>query len=364
MIDDDFIHDPVRKGRGAISNKAGRYEKETKAREADGWQQAGEEPEFDTAQTEIYIDKSQSIISKNQSPDIAFNQSLNSYRGCEHGCIYCFARPTHAYLGHSPGLDFETKLYAKPDAAFLLRKEMSKRNYKPDVIALGSNTDPYQPIEKRLRITRSVLEALSEFNHPVAITTKSARILDDIELLAEMAKRQLVSVYISVTTLDPDLARIMEPRASTPTRRLFAIKHLTKAGIPTGISLSPIIPAINDMEIEDILEAGKEAGATNAFWILLRLALELKDLFEEWLGAHFPDRKEKVLSLLRQCHGGKLYQPDFMERMRGNGPYAALIKARFQLAIKKLGLNSHKSSLSIDQFQRPETEFTQPDLFK
>ena len=363
-MSDNFIHDPMRKGRGAISNKAGRFEKETKAKEADGWQQAGEEPELDSTTTEIYIDKSRSIISKNQSPDIAFNQSLNSYRGCEHGCIYCFARPTHAYLGHSTGLDFETKLYAKPDAALLLRKEISKRNYKPDVIALGSNTDPYQPIEKRFKITRSVLEVLSEFNHPVAITTKSARILDDIEILADMAKRQLVSVYISVTTLDSYLARIMEPRASTPARRLLAIKQLTTAGIPTGISLSPIIPAINDMEIEDILAAGKDAGAINAFWILLRLASELKDLFEEWLAAHFPDRKEKVLSLLKQCHGGKLYQSNFMERMRGNGPYAALIKARFHLASKKLGLNNHKSSLNIDQFQQPKIEPTQPDLFK
>ncbi|HEX2580695.1 MAG TPA: PA0069 family radical SAM protein [Dongiaceae bacterium] len=359
----EFIEDKAIKGRGAVTNRAGRYEPADRIREADGWQQAGEAPEPEPRDTVVSFDSSRTIITRNQSPDIFFDQSLNAYRGCEHGCIYCFARPTHAYLGLSPGLDFETRLTVKRDAAVLLRGELSRPTYRPTILALGMNTDPYQPIERTYRITRAVLEVLSEFNHPVAITTKSARILEDIDLLADMARRNLASVYISVTTLDPALARVMEPRASTPENRLRAIAALRHAGIPAGISIAPIIPAINDGEIEHILERAAAIDASGAFWTLIRLALELKDLFEEWLDAHFPDRKSKVLELIRQCHGGQIYRSAFGARMRGSGPYAEMLRQRFQKAARRLGLAERTVALDVSRFAIPPRAGQQLNLF-
>lgn len=348
-------------GRGAVSNAAGRYEKQTRFLIDDGWNEAGDEP-LPPLKTEVIRDSSRTIIAHNKSPDISFNQSINPYRGCEHGCIYCFARPTHAYLGMSPGIDFETRLFAKPDAAALLRKELMAPGYKPQVIAMGTNTDPYQPIERRMRITRSILEVMAEFNNPVGIVTKSALILRDLDILGPMAERGLAKVALSVTTLDRKLARVMEPRAATPPRRLNTIKELAAAGVPAAVMFAPCIPALNDDEMESVLGAAKEMGARSAGYVLLRLPLEIKDLFREWLEANVPDRAKHVMSLVRSMRGGKDYDSAWHERMRGKGPYADMIAHRFHLAVRRLGFNQDHRALDISQFRRPAQKGDQLSL--
>ncbi|HYD06304.1 MAG TPA: PA0069 family radical SAM protein [Reyranella sp.] len=357
------IPDLPQKGRGAVSNRPGRYEPGDRPRESDGWDWRDEE-DAPKLRTTVAVDKTKSIIARNQSPDIAFDQSINAYRGCEHGCIYCFARPTHAFLGHSPGLDFESRLYMKPEAARLLEAELRKPGYKPKVIAMGTNTDPYQPIERRFKITRQVLEVLNRFNHPAGITTKSANVLRDVDILADMAKRHLVKVFISVTTLDRDLARTMEPRASTPELRLKAIAGLHAAGIPVGVSVAPIIPALTDMEIESIIERAAEAGADSANFTLLRLPLEIKDLFIEWLEAHAPLKVKHVMDLVQDIHGGRTYNAQFHERMKGSGPYADLIRQRVQAAAKRYMLEPrYRFNVDCSRFKVPRADSPQGDLF-
>jgi DNA repair photolyase len=354
----------ARKGRGAVSNRPGRYEPGERPVEDDGWGSAlAAREEAPAPDTSVQPDKSKTIIAWNESPDVGFDRSINPYRGCEHGCIYCFARPTHAYLGLSPGLDFETRLFAKHDAAALLARELAKPGYKPAPIGLGTNTDPYQPVERRYAVTRQVLEVLDRFNHPVTIVTKSALILRDLDILSRMAQRGLAEATLSVTTLDPELARKLEPRAPTPLRRLAAIEGLAQAGIPTGVLAAPMIPALNDPEMEAILAAAAKAGATHAGYVLLRLPLEIKDLFREWLEAHVPAKAEHVLALVRETRGGKLNQSGFGQRMRGQGPYADLLRQRFRLACRKLGLNRRFASLRTDLFRIPASERAQLELF-
>ncbi len=357
----DFVHPEARRGRGTVTNAAGRYESEERLAVDDGWGGIDEEPP--PLRTTVGIDASRSIITRNQSPDIAFDRSINPYRGCEHGCVYCFARPTHAYLGLSPGLDFESKLFMKPDAPALLDKELRAKSYKPRVIAIGTNTDPYQPIEREKKLMRRILEVLSAFNHPVGITTKGALITRDIDILAPMAKKGLAKVFISVTTLDRELARAMEPRAATPPRRLEAIRELTRAGIPVGLLFAPAIPGLNDHEMERVLEAGAEAGAAEAGYVLLRLPLEIKDLFKEWLAERYPNKAEKVISLIRQTRGGLDYVAGFGTRQIGTGPIAALIGGRFEAACKKLGLNEKRLQLDASQFRIPPPVTGQLALF-
>ena len=349
------------KGRGARSNDSSRYDTERRVGFDDGWRQDDVEPP--PIRTEVSRDATRTIIARNTSPDISFNQSINPYRGCEHGCIYCFARPTHAYLGLSPGLDFETKLLVKPDAAKLLEAELRKPSYRPQTIAMGTNTDPYQPIEREWRVTRSILQVLAEFKHPVAIVTKSALIVRDIDILAPMAAEGLVKVALSITTLDRKLARQMEPRAATPERRLETIRALSSAGIPTGVMTAPIIPALNDEEIESILAAAAEAGIVQAGYTLLRLPLEIKDLFREWLEAQVPGRAKHVMSLIRSMRGGKDYDSQWGTRMRGAGPYASLIAQRFAIATRRLGLNKTRVALDISKFRRPPQSGDQLALF-
>lgn len=334
---DDRVPDQARKGRGAVSNTTGRFEREIRHAIDDGWDLPDED--LPPLRTTITDESPRRIISRNASPDIPFSQSINPYRGCEHGCIYCFARPTHAYLGLSPGLDFETHLFAKPSAARLLETELRKPGYLPRTIMLGANTDPYQPIERERRITREILEVLAAFNHPVGIATKSALVQRDIDLLAPMAEKNLVSVGVSLTTLDRGLARTMEPRAAAPHRRIETIAALSKAGIPVTVLVSPVVPFLTESEIEKILETASAAGARTAGYILLRLPLELRELFTEWLETHFPDSAGHVLNRLRESHGGALYVSEFGKRMRGRGSFADLIEQRFRLACKRLGLN-------------------------
>ena len=354
-------HPEARRGRGAVSNASGRYEATSREAVDDGWGSLDEVPP--PLATTLTRDASRSVITRNQSPDISFEQSINPYRGCEHGCIYCFARPTHAYLGFSPGLDFETRLLFKPDVARLLAAELSRPGYRCKVIALGTNTDPYQPIEGRLGLTRQILQVLWDFRHPVAIVTKSNRILRDLDLLAPMAAAGLAKVAVSVTTLERPLARAMEPRAPTPERRLEAIAGLSQAGVPTGVMLAPIIPALNDWEIERVLAAAAGAGAREAAYVLLRLPLEIKQLFREWLAERYPDRAERILSILRQCRGGKDYDAEWGKRMVGQGPYASLIGRRFRLAAGRLGLNAAKAVLATDRFTPPSGAQGQLALF-
>ncbi len=352
------------KGRGAVSNRSGRYETEQRVAVDDGWATPEDgEPEALRPSTTVTVDSSRTVIARNQSPDVPFDRSINPYRGCEHGCVYCFARPTHAWLGLSPGLDFETKLLAKPDAAALLTRELSKPGYQPAAIALGTNTDPYQPLERKLTITRQVLEVLWRARHPITIVTKSALVLRDLDILAPMAEAGLAKVMVSVTTLDRTLARKMEPRAPAAARRLAAIEGLNKAGVPVGVLAAPMIPALNDDELERILEAAAEAGAATAGYVLLRLPLEIKELFEEWLEAHFPDRKDHVLSLVRQTRGGRLYDPTWGKRQKGEGAYAQLLARRFQLACKRLGLNRNDWQLDNSQFRAPRPVSPQLSLF-
>ncbi|MET0194845.1 MAG: PA0069 family radical SAM protein [Hyphomicrobiaceae bacterium] len=351
MTDDPTLVDAERRrGRGARSNRVGRYESEQREAFDDGWESLGELEAF---KTDVREEVAKSIIARNDSPDISFDQSINPYRGCEHGCIYCFARPTHCYLGHSAGLDFETKLYAKINAAELLERELANPRYVPKHIALGAVTDPYQPIERERRITRSILEVLDRTSHPVGIVTKSALVVRDIDILARMAARDLVKVAISVTTLDRRVARKMEPRAATPPKRLEAIKALAAAGVPVAVMVAPIVPALTDHEIESILAAARDAGAKEAGYVLLRLPLELKELFREWLRTEFPDRAERVINTLRSMHGGKDYTPEWRVRQRGKGPYADQIGLRFRMASNRLGLNERNLRLRIDLFQRP-----------
>jgi DNA repair photolyase len=349
----DLTIDPRKlHGRGAVSNAVGRFEKQTRTLIDDGWNEPDDEP-LPALKTEIIRDSTRTIIARNTSPDISFNQSINPYRGCEHGCIYCFARPTHAYLGLSPGADFESRLFAKPNAAELLAKELSAPGYVPKVIALGTNTDPYQPLEKKMRITRSILEVLRAFNHPVGIVTKSPLILRDIDILSDMAREGLAKVAISITTLDRKLARQMEPRAGTPTRRLQAIQALSEARIPAGVMFAPAIPALNDEEMEAVLRAAADAGARTAGYVLLRLPLEIKDLFREWLEANVPGRAKHVMTLVRQMRGGKDYDAQWSTRMKGTGPYAELMARRFHMAVRRLGLNQPSAPLAVHKFRRP-----------
>jgi DNA repair photolyase len=374
------------RGRGALSNVSGRYEKQSRVLVDDGWDRSIGQPSAAKAlgratknnivpsggvddgwddgwrsedgappplRTEVIHDATRTIIARNKSPDISFDRSINPYRGCEHGCVYCFARPTHAYLGMSPGADFESRLFAKPNAAALLAKELRAPGYVPRVIAMGTNTDPYQPLEKKLRITRSILEVLRDFRHPVAIVTKSPLILRDLDILSDMAAMGLAKAALSVTTLDRKLARAMEPRAGTPSRRLQAIEGLAKAGVPAGVMFAPAIPALNDHEMEAVLNAAASAGARSAGYVLLRLPLEIKDLFREWLEANAPGRARHVMALVRQMRGGKDYDSAWNTRMRGTGPYAEMMARRFHLAVKRLGLNRPQRPLDSGRFRAP-----------
>ena len=338
------------KGRGALSNAGGRFEAEQRSAEDDGWGVLDIVP---SVRTEVTYERARSIITRNESPDISFDQSINPYRGCEHGCAYCFARPTHAFMGLSPGLDFETKLFAKTGAATLLEKELAAPGYVVKTIAIGTNTDPYQPIERKERITRQILEVLARTNHPVGIVTKSALVLRDLDILAPMAARGLVKVALSITTLDPDLARRLEPRASAPERRLNAIAELSAAGVPTTVMVAPIIPAINDAEIERILTRAAAMGAREAGYVMLRLPLELRDLFQEWLAVHYPDRLRHVMTLVTSMRKGKVYDATWGERMTGTGPFAWMIGRRFEAATAKNGYRKERMALRTDLFERP-----------
>jgi DNA repair photolyase len=359
----------ARRGRGATINPPVRFDSASGGPFDDGWgtleTEFGELPPLPTTLTR---DGSRSVISWNESPDIGFDRAVNPYRGCEHGCVYCYARPTHAYLGYSPGLDFETKLIFKPEVAELLEKELRKPGYIPRTLALGSNTDPYQPVERTLKLTRAVLEVLDRFNHPVSIVTKSAGVLRDLDILSSMARRRLARVYISVTTLDPALARRMEPRAATPSRRVQAIQELTKSGVPAGVMCAPVIPGLNDAEMEKIVEAAARAGARHAGYVLLRLPHELRQIFESWLHAHFPERAKHVLNLIRQTRAGALNESRFHHRFTGQGAYADLLVRRFARATRQWGLDEAREGLDTTAFAAPaprdsETAERQMTLF-
>lgn len=335
------------RGRSAGINPSGRFEPVSRHVFDDGWNSLEELPPF---KTEVQVEKPRTIVTRNESPDISFDRSINPYRGCEHGCVYCFARPTHSFMGLSPGLDFESKLFAKPDAARLLDKELSKDGYQPRIIAIGTNTDPYQPIEKQYRIMREILEVLEARGHPVGIVTKSALVTRDLDILSRMAERGLAKVALSVTTLERMLARTMEPRASTPTKRLEAIRQLSDAGIPASVMVAPIIPGLTDQEMERILDSARAAGAREAGYVLLRLPLEVAPIFKDWLLRHYPDRYRHVMSLIRSMRDGKDYDSEWGKRMKGSGPYAWQIGRRFEIAAKRLGLNAERRSLRTDQF--------------
>jgi DNA repair photolyase len=344
------------RGRGAFTNPPNRFEPRAivpvdpdDAASTDAcWEFLGP-----ALKTTVDIDTTRTIIARNDSPDIPFDVSINPYRGCEHGCIYCFARPTHAYLGHSPGIDFETKLVAKPEAAALLRRELRKPGYRCTPLALGTNTDPFQPIERTWKITRQILEVLAEHDHPVSIVTKSAGVLRDLDLLTPMAAKGLAKIFISVTTLDPALARAMEPRAASPARRIETLREIASAGIPAGVLVSPIIPGLTDHELEEILKAAAGAGVTSAGWLLVRLPLEVKTLFEEWLRRNFPTRAERVLGRIRAMRDGQLNDPRFGSRMRGSGPFAELLRRRFEIACRRLGVATTSAPLTTALFRVP-----------
>jgi DNA repair photolyase len=349
-----------RRGRGAGINPTGRFEPTTRQDFDDGWTTLEELPAFNT---DVQVEKPRTIITRNDSPDISFDRSINPYRGCEHGCIYCFARPTHSYMGLSAGLDFESRLFAKPDAPRLLERELAKAGYQPKTIAIGTNTDPYQPIEKKWRIMREILEVLEAANHPVGIVTKSALVVRDIDILSRMAEKGLAKVALSVTTLDAHLARTMEPRASTPSLRLQAIRKLTDAGIPASVMMGPVIPGINDHEIERILDAAYAQGAREAGYVLLRLPLEVAPLFKDWLLRNYPDRYRHVMSLVRSMRDGKDYDAEWSKRMRGTGPYARQIGRRFEIAARKLGFNTQRKHLRTDLFEPVQKGGKQLSLF-
>ena len=360
---DTELPDIPRKGRGAVSNQTGRYEGYDAVAIDDGWN-LPRDADLPPLRTTVTADTTRTIIARNTSPDVPFDRSINPYRGCEHGCVYCFARPTHAFLGLSPGLDFESRLFYKPDAAALLEKELRKPSYKCDVMAMGTNTDPYQPIERDLKLTRRILEVLAAHNHPVGIVTKSSLIARDIDILAPMAEKKLAQVCLSVTTLDRDLSRRMEPRAPTPQRRLDTIRALNDAGIPCGVMAAPMIPVLTDPELESILAAAKDAGAHMAGYVLLRLPLEIKDLFREWLDAHAPLKADHVMNAVKTAGGGQIYDPTFGVRQRGTGVYADLLLQRFEKACRRLGLNERGYRLDRTLFRPPPRAGDQMGLFE
>ncbi|MBI4922879.1 MAG: PA0069 family radical SAM protein [Devosia nanyangense] len=353
--------DPQRsRGRGAQTNKASRFDTESREPVDDGWGQVEELKAFETIE---HIERAKSIITRNESPDIGFDRSINAYRGCEHGCSYCFARPTHAYLGHSAGLDFERDIYVKVNAVELLRRELADKRYKPKSIAMGTNTDPYQPAERTHKLTRGILEVLLETRHPTSIVTKSALVVRDLDILSEMAKLGLVHVALSVTSMDHMLSRKMEPRASTPEKRLEALRLLSAAGVPTGVMAAPMIPAINDMELERILDAGAAQGAQTAGMVLLRLPGEVREIFREWMLRHYPDRVKHVMSLVRETRGGKDYNAKWGERMVGEGVYAEMMQQRMQKAKERYGLDKRLPALRTDLFVPPRVDDGQMSLF-
>lgn len=359
-MDADRIEWERRHGRGAATNRSGRYETTQRECVHYGWDIEEELPPF---RTEISVELPRSAITRNNSPDIGFDRSINPYRGCEHGCIYCFARPTHAYLGLSPGLDFETRLVARPGLPDVLRKELARKNYTVRPIALGTNTDPYQPVEARMRVMRAIIEVLAEHGHPLTIATKGTLIERDIDLLAPMAKRGLVQVGLTVTTLDAALSRAMEPRVPLPARRLATIRRLAEARVPVRLMVSPIVPGLTCHEIERIVEAGREAGAREATWVILRLPLEVAPLFREWLEEHLPERAARVIARIRDTHGGRDYDPAWGRRMRGQGIYAELIARRFEVAVRRAGLNGRLPALRTDLFRVPPHRGEQLSLF-
>ena len=349
------------KGRGARSNASGRYEPEVVEAFDDGW--TDDDVGAALLRTTLTPEHARTIIAKNTSPDIGFDRSINPYKGCEHGCIYCYARPSHAFMGLSPGLDFESRLFFKPEAARLLEQELSKPRYVCKRIHIGGNTDPYQPVERELRSTRSILEVMQRFRHPYSLITKSVLIARDADILGPMGRSGLASACVSITTLDRGLARAMEPRASTPAKRLEAVSRLAEAGCPVSVAFAPVIPGLNDHELESVLEAAAKAGATSAFYVTLRLPLEIKDLFREWLADARPERAARVMSLIRQTRGGKDYDADWSQRMKGTGPVAELIAARFKAAVKRYGLDGPRVPLDETHFRVPADARPQLELF-
>jgi len=364
LIDRRMLDARQVRGRGAQTNRVGRFERETREAFDDGWttQEADIEilKPFETVE---HIERARSIITRNSSPDIGFDRSINAYRGCEHGCSYCFARPTHSYLGHSAGLEFERDIYVKVNAAEVLRQELADKRYKPKPIAMGTNTDPYQPAERTHKLTRQILEVMLETRHPVTICTKSALVVRDLDLLTELAKFGLVNVALSLTSMDHLLSRKMEPRASTPAKRLEALRLLSEAGVPTSVMVAPVIPAINDMELERLLDAAAAQGARGASMVLLRLPSEVRDVFREWLLRHFPDRMKHVLSLVRDARGGRDNDPNFHTRFKGDGAYAVLLQQRFEKARRRYGLDQPVPTLRTDLFVAPRLEDKQMSLF-
>ncbi|WP_122519392.1 PA0069 family radical SAM protein [Pannonibacter phragmitetus] len=354
------LDEDLRRGRGVALNMPGRFERQQREGFDDGWETPDDLPPLKTT---VQEEKARTIITRNSSPDISFDRSINPYRGCEHGCIYCFARPSHAFMGLSPGLDFETRLFAKPNSAELLERELARPGYQVRTIAIGTNTDPYQPIERRYKLMREILTVLETYNHPVAIVTKSALVLRDADILSRMAEKGLAKVALSITSLDKDLVRTLEPRASAPHRRLGALKGLSEAGIPASVMMAPVIPALTDSEIEALLEAAAEHGATEAGYILLRLPLEVSELFRDWLLRNRPDRYRHVMNILRSMRGGKDYDAEWGQRMRGLGPYAQQIGQRFSLACKRLGLNQRRKKLNTELFTPPQVGGVQLSLF-
>nr|WP_313416592.1 PA0069 family radical SAM protein [Brevundimonas diminuta] len=348
-------------GRGARSNASGRYEADRREAYDDGWTDQDEAAA--PLRTTLSPEHARTIIAKNTSPDVGFDRSINPYKGCEHGCIYCYARPSHAWMGLSPGLDFESRIFFKPDAARLLEQELSKPRYVCRRIHIGGNTDPYQPVERETNSTRSILEVMQRFNHPFSIITKSVLIARDADILGDMGRRGLASAFVSITTLDRKLARAMEPRASTPAKRLEAISRLADAGCPVGVGFAPVIPGLNDHELEAVLEAAQKAGATSTMYVTLRLPMEIKDLFREWLADARPDRAARVMSLIRQTRGGKDYDPDWSQRMKGTGPVAELIATRFKAAARRYGLDAPRQALDLTQFRVPADARSQLELF-
>ncbi len=349
------------RGRGARSNATGRYEATSSEAIDDGWTTDDDAPA--PLRTTLTPEHARTIITRNTSPDVGFDRSINPYKGCEHGCIYCYARPSHAWMGLSPGLDFESRLFFKPEGPRLLEQELAARKYVCKRIHIGGNTDPYQPVEREQKITRALLEVLQRFNQPFSIITKSNLITRDVDILGPMGRENLASALVSITTLDRDLARTMEPRAATPARRLDAIKQLADAGLPVAVGFAPVIPGLNDHELEAILEASAKAGATSAMYVTLRLPLEIKTLFQEWLTDARPDRAARVMSLIRQTRGGKDYDPDWSQRMKGTGPVADLIAARFKAAVKRYGLDAARPQLDITRFKVPADARAQLELF-
>ncbi len=355
-----YVDPALNRGRGAQTNKGSRFDTESREQVDDGWGMVEDLKPFETIE---HVERARTIITRNESPDIGFDRSINAYRGCEHGCPYCFARPTHAYLGHSPGLEFERDIYVKTNAVEQLRKELADKRYKPKAIAMGTNTDPYQPAERKHKLTRGILELLLETRHPVTITTKSVLVVRDLDILKPLAELNLVRVALSITSMDHKLSRKMEPRASTPEKRLEAVRLLSEAGIPVTVMAAPMIPAINDMELERILDAAAAQGARDAHAILVRLPLEVRDIFREWLLRHFPDRVSHVMSLIRDARGGKDNDPNFHTRFTGEGPYATLLRQRVDMARERYGLNKPIPPLRTDLFVHPKVDDGQMTLF-